>query len=147
MKFTRVSGLVAAAVIAPAVLLSTPAVAATGAKAPAPAAAKAAAPSAEEDRAAIARILADKASGEILREQAQKALDGTPTDMRGFLETGQYDARDMDNSLTISRIGSGKDVGPTMKEAVNKALMGTREDQVRFLEKGQYDAREMDDML
>ncbi|MEU2377440.1 ALF repeat-containing protein [Streptomyces misionensis] len=47
---------------------------------------------AEDDRVAIARILADPATSPALRAAAEKALDdGTPEALRYFLEHGRYE--------------------------------------------------------
>ncbi|MFV5997166.1 ALF repeat-containing protein [Streptomyces sp. NPDC056231] len=45
---------------------------------------------AEDDRVAIARILADPAISDALRAAAEEAIDGTPEELRYFLEVGQY---------------------------------------------------------
>ncbi|MFE9470805.1 ALF repeat-containing protein [Streptomyces griseofuscus] len=48
---------------------------------------------AEDDRVAVFRILADPATGAVLRAAAEKALDdGTPEALRAFLEHGRRDA-------------------------------------------------------
>ncbi|MGZ0200927.1 ALF repeat-containing protein [Streptomyces sp. RM1] len=48
---------------------------------------------AEDDRVAIARILADPTTSPAVRAAAQKALDdGTPEALRYFLEHGRYEA-------------------------------------------------------
>ncbi|MFB7696228.1 ALF repeat-containing protein, partial [Streptomyces sp. NPDC056099] len=47
---------------------------------------------AEDDRVAIARILADPNISDALRAAAEKAIDGTPEELRHFLEVGQYEA-------------------------------------------------------
>ncbi|MFE9439681.1 ALF repeat-containing protein [Streptomyces sp. NPDC006602] len=46
---------------------------------------------AEDDRVAIARILADPSISDALRAAAEKAIDGTPEELRYFLEVGQYE--------------------------------------------------------
>ncbi|MFE7401883.1 ALF repeat-containing protein [Streptomyces sp. NPDC057557] len=45
---------------------------------------------AEDDRVAIARILADPTISDALRAAAEEAIDGTPEELRYFLEVGQY---------------------------------------------------------
>ncbi|MET7312220.1 ALF repeat-containing protein [Streptomyces sp. NPDC005571] len=45
---------------------------------------------AEDDRVAIFRILADEHISSALRAAAEDAVDGTPEEMRYFLEHGQY---------------------------------------------------------
>ncbi|MTE18810.1 hypothetical protein F0L17_06605 [Streptomyces sp. TRM43335] len=46
---------------------------------------------AEDDRVAIARILADPTISDALREAAEEVIDGTPEELRYFLETGRYE--------------------------------------------------------
>ncbi|WRZ88057.1 ALF repeat-containing protein [Streptomyces sp. NBC_01007] len=46
---------------------------------------------AEDDRVAIARILADPTISDALRVAAQDAIDGTPEELRYFVEVGQYE--------------------------------------------------------
>ncbi|MER6805115.1 ALF repeat-containing protein [Streptomyces sp. NPDC000678] len=46
---------------------------------------------AEDDRVAIARILADPDSSDALRAAAAEVIDGTPEELRHFLEVGRYE--------------------------------------------------------
>ncbi|MGW4083724.1 ALF repeat-containing protein [Streptomyces sp. NPDC004822] len=46
---------------------------------------------AEDDRVAVARLLADPDISDALRAAAEKVIDGTPEELRYFLETGQYE--------------------------------------------------------
>jgi hypothetical protein len=46
---------------------------------------------AEDDRVAVARILADPTISAALRAAAEEAIDGTPEELRYFLEVGQYE--------------------------------------------------------
>lgn len=46
---------------------------------------------AEDDRVRIARILADPTISDALRAAAEDAIDGTPEELRYFLEVGQYE--------------------------------------------------------
>ncbi|ELS55671.1 ALF repeat-containing protein [Streptomyces viridochromogenes] len=46
---------------------------------------------AEDDRVRIARILADPTISDALRAAAAEAIDGTPEELRYFLEVGQYE--------------------------------------------------------
>jgi len=46
---------------------------------------------AEDDRAAIARILANPAISDALRRAAENTIDGTPEELRYFVEVGQYE--------------------------------------------------------
>ncbi|MCZ4095255.1 ALF repeat-containing protein [Streptomyces sp. H39-C1] len=158
MKLARISAIVAAAAIAPAVLFSSPAVAAEGTQ-PVTTSVPDTAPdtkpadpahgsdsSADDDRVAILRILADKNTGRAVREAAQKALDGTPEDLRYFLEVGQYQARLQDDRVRIAQIIS--DGGPSLQEAGEAALTANTPEAIKyFLEVGQYQARLQDDRV
>ncbi|MEV5680078.1 hypothetical protein OG251_16745 [Streptomyces sp. NBC_01237] len=46
---------------------------------------------AEDDRVAVARILANPNISASLRAAAEAAIDGTPEELRYFLEHGQYE--------------------------------------------------------
>ncbi|MFF6915859.1 hypothetical protein ACFY9E_25755, partial [Streptomyces sp. NPDC012466] len=46
---------------------------------------------AEDDRVTIARILADPTISAALRAAAEDAMDGTPEELRYFLEVGRYE--------------------------------------------------------
>ncbi|MFE4057225.1 ALF repeat-containing protein [Streptomyces sp. NPDC059096] len=46
---------------------------------------------AEDDRVAISRILADPTISDALRAAAGNAIDGTPEELRYFIEVGQYE--------------------------------------------------------
>jgi hypothetical protein len=46
---------------------------------------------AEDDRVAIARILADPGISDALRAAAEEVIDGTPEEVRYFLEVGRYE--------------------------------------------------------
>lgn len=154
MKLSRISAVVAAAAIAPAVLFSSPAVAADGDRSPAHSApdrapdakpdkaAQGTASSVVDDRVVVSQILSDKNSGPGVREAAEKALDGTAEDVRRFLEVGQYEARAIDNRVRVAQIINFG--GPEVRAAGIKALRGTREDIRNFLEAGQYEARAKD---
>ncbi|CAN3984858.1 ALF repeat-containing protein [Kitasatospora purpeofusca] len=155
MKLPKVSAVVAAAVLAPAVLFPSSASAAdaprpTGASGPdagsagTPDAAPTDAGQEDLDRAEVRRILADKASGVSVREAAEKALAaGTATALREFLTTGLQNARYIDYRVDTLRIlGVG---GPAVKKAADTALRGSYADLVKFLEEGQYTARAQDD--
>ncbi|MFF3273052.1 ALF repeat-containing protein [Streptomyces chrestomyceticus] len=141
-KQARLTAFLAAAAVAPAVLFASPAVAAqapaTANSAPdhdTEATKKQEGRSAEDDRVAILRMLADKNAGAIFVRDANKALDGTDEELREFLKTGQYIARDMDNSIAITRIHGAKDAGPRVKEEAHKALKGSPQDRVDFLKR------------
>ncbi|MEU3352202.1 ALF repeat-containing protein [Streptomyces sp. NPDC037389] len=158
MKLVRASVLVAAMAIAPAVLLSSPAVAAGGGQPAAVSVAdkagdakpgggsKGVAASDEENQVAIARILGDKNSGPGVREAAGKALDGTPEDRVRFLNVGQHEQRLIDDEVRVSRIiGEG---GPTVKEYGKAALQANTAEAIkRFLEEELPFARLTDDRI
>ncbi|MEH6376499.1 ALF repeat-containing protein [Streptomyces sp. KLMMK] len=132
MKLTRVPLLVAAAV-APAVLLSTPALAAGPAQAPVTASASAAQGNTSDSDNQVAIVqLVSKYPGAAMKEGARAALKGTPEDRVRFLESGQFIARDSDNQVAIVQLVS-KNPSPEFKAAAKKALSGTPEDRVRFL--------------
>ncbi|MEV0188938.1 ALF repeat-containing protein [Kitasatospora purpeofusca] len=155
MKLPKVSAVVAAAVLAPAVLFPSSASAAdaprpTGASGPdtgsagTPDAAPDGASQEAADRAEVERILADSATGRAVREGAQKALaDGTPTALRHFLAVDLKGFRHSDYRVRTAQIfGAG---GPAVKEAALRALDGSYEEIAAFVEKGQYTARAEDD--
>ncbi|KAA6221244.1 hypothetical protein CP973_03970 [Streptomyces albofaciens JCM 4342] len=146
-KQARFTAFLAAAAVAPAVLFSSPAVAAEappaaksapdqGSEAKPDEAAKQQARSELEDRIKVSQIASDKNSGRGVRREAEKALNGTAEDVRRFLETGLYRARDEDNRVAVIRTLSGKHVGRNVREAVDKAMDGTPQDRVYYLETG-----------
>ncbi|MBO0657266.1 ALF repeat-containing protein [Streptomyces triculaminicus] len=97
----------------------------------------------EKDRNEILRIISLGGPG--VKAAGKAALDGTPADMRKFLETGQFEERDTDNEVLISRIIYFG--GPGVKEAGKAALKGTPEDRVAFLEAGQFKALDEDNYV
>ncbi|MFI5670289.1 ALF repeat-containing protein, partial [Streptomyces sp. NPDC051704] len=97
MKPTRAALVLTATALAPVLLLSTPSFAAATAAAPTAPAAATVVDSDTDNAVAIAKILADPASGKAVRQEAQKALDGTPADRVAFLATGFAKAQDEDN--------------------------------------------------
>ncbi|MEV0278780.1 ALF repeat-containing protein [Streptomyces sp. NPDC050610] len=138
------SAVVVAAAIAPAVLLSSPAFAADGAKsANGAVSVEDGGSQAEQDRAEIERVLADKKSGPILRKAAEQALKGTPAEMRAFLETGRDQAQLTDDRVRVMQILSvgGKAVQKAAQDALEE---NSRESITHFLEVGQYTARDED---
>ncbi|MFD1664930.1 ALF repeat-containing protein, partial [Streptomyces calvus] len=46
---------------------------------------------AEDDRVTVARMLADPSISDALRAAAEEVIDGTPEELRYFLEVGQYE--------------------------------------------------------
>ncbi|MEU7109655.1 ALF repeat-containing protein [Streptomyces stramineus] len=146
MKLSRVSLLVAAA-IAPAVLLSTPALAAGAAQAPVAASVSATEGNTSDSDNQVAIVqLVSKYPGTAMKEAAKAALKGTPEDRVRFLETGQFVARDSDNRVAVVQAVS-QYPGRGMQEAAKAALNGTPEDRVRFLESGQFVARDQDNRV
>ncbi|MFR9673665.1 ALF repeat-containing protein [Streptomyces sp. TR06-5] len=142
MRASRASIVIMATVLAPTLLFSAPAVAAERSPDATGQAASTLAdeePSAEEDRIAILRILADEDTGRAVREAAQAALDGTPEDMRHFLEVGFYEARAEDDRVAVMRIIAEAEPGSALYEAAQEAMDGTDEDRRYFLEVGQYE--------
>ncbi|WP_162890363.1 ALF repeat-containing protein [Streptomyces olivoreticuli] len=128
MKLARVSAVVAAVAIAPAVLFSSPAVAADTVPATAastPDKAAEATPEKKPETKPDAGVK-DKPAKEPVKEPAK--------------EPGKEAAKaDEDNFIAILRMLKG--AGPTLYEAAQAALKGTPEDRVRFLEDGQHFAR------
>ncbi|MFE7563779.1 hypothetical protein [Kitasatospora sp. NPDC057500] len=147
MKLPRVSAVVAAAVLTPAVLFPSSALAAdapqpTGVSGP-DTGSEGGTTQEDLDRAEVQKILADKESGISVREAAEKALAGTAADLRQFLEVGLQNARVTDDRVKgfqILAVG-----GPAVKKAAEAALRGTYADLVAFLKEGQFTARAQDD--
>lgn len=150
--------LVATAALAPALLLTGPAFAAESAppSATTVATASTATGSSVDDlsdddvRVAIARILADPATGKAVHAAAQKALDGTIEDQRYFLETGRWIAQAEDDRVAIARILASAD--PKTDKAVireaNEALDTNTPEALRaFLETGHRLAVAEDDRV
>ncbi|MCX4962872.1 ALF repeat-containing protein [Streptomyces virginiae] len=147
MKLTRTVLALTAGALAPALLLATPALAtAAPVKASVTAPAGAALGSDTENAAAIAKILADPASGKSVIREANAALSGTPADRVAFLTTGYAKAQDEDNKVTILRILFGKP-GKSVTREANKALDGTPADRVAFLATGLAKAQDEDNKV
>ncbi|MFG3224024.1 ALF repeat-containing protein [Kitasatospora sp. NPDC048194] len=158
MKLPRVSAVVAAAVLAPAVLFPSTA---SAADAPQPTGiagpdtASGSAPDAtpaedadgqeQRDRAEIQRILADKETGPGVREAASKALQGTAAQMRHFLAVELPRLRAADNQVKVAQILSSG--GRAVREAARKALNGSDEDVATFLKVGWPAAQAEDDRV
>ncbi|MGW2873320.1 ALF repeat-containing protein [Kitasatospora sp. NPDC001225] len=154
MKLPRVSAVVAAAVLAPAVLFPTTASATdtpkpTGVSGPDTGSdsAKDTEPQADgqeqRDRAEVKRILADPKSGVGVREAAEKALKGGAAELRHFLDVEFDEQTRIDNQVRVSQIYAVG--GPAVKAAAKAALRGTDEDITAFLTTGQYAARAEDE--
>ncbi|MFI0073386.1 hypothetical protein ACH4NE_18265, partial [Streptomyces sp. NPDC017227] len=116
MRLTRVTLAVAAGALAPALLLATPSFAATPTPPSVAAAVDTGSPYDEMDaddlRVAIARTLADPASGRRVIREANELLDGaTVEEMRAWLETGHRLAQAEDDQVAIVRLLSDPDSG------------------------------------
>lgn len=147
MKPTRAALVLTAIALAPVLLLSTPSIAAATAAAPTAATAAATVVDSDTDNAvAIAKILADPASGKAVQREAQRALDGSPADRVAFLTTGLAVAQDEDNKVAILRILAGKPGKGVTREA-NAALDGTPADRTAFLKTGLRLAQAEDDRV
>lgn len=155
MKLPRVSAVVAAAVLAPAVLFPSTA---SASDAPKPIglsgpdtgsdSAKDAAPGDDDgqeqrDRAEVKRILADPKSGFGVREGAEKALKGGAAELRHFLEVELDEQRKIDDQVRTSQIYSTG--GPAVKAAARAALNSGDDAIAEFLKTGQYIARAEDE--
>lgn len=151
MRPTRVILAVAAGALAPALLLTTPVVAAS--VAPAVAAATAGSPYDEMDvddlRVAISRILADPDSGRRVTREANALLDsGTVEEMRAWLETGYHLAQAEDDRVALSRILADPDSGRRVIAEVNQLLDNDNPQQTRaWLETGYRLAQAEDDRV
>jgi Short repeats of unknown function len=145
VRLTRVALAVAAGALAPALLLSTPSLAAGATSSPVTASVTADPGSpydtmSEDDlRVAIFRILADDSTGKAVRREAEKALDGTVDDMRAFLKTGRRLAQAEDDRVAIFRILARPGISDALRAAAEKAVDGTPEEMRYFLEVGQYE--------
>ncbi|MFF3075342.1 ALF repeat-containing protein [Kitasatospora sp. NPDC057936] len=150
MKLPKVSAVIAAAVLAPAVLFPSSAAAAdspqpAGVSGPDTASDKPDMTEQEKhDRAEVQRILADKESGVGVREAAEKALKGGAAELRRFLEVELAEQRAIDNQVRVAQLINN--AGPVLKQAAKNVLRnGTPEDVVRFLKEGQFTARAEDE--
>ncbi|MFF2045882.1 ALF repeat-containing protein [Kitasatospora sp. NPDC058170] len=151
MKLPKTSAILAAAALAPTVLFPSMASAAeqpkpagvSGPDTASDAAGDNDSAQEERDRAEVQRILADKESGTGVREAAEKALAGSATDLRHFLQVELPKQRRADNKLKVAQfLNTG---GPAVRKAAEAALFGTNEDILNFLREGQYTARAEDE--
>ncbi|MFD7261606.1 ALF repeat-containing protein [Streptomyces sp. NPDC059874] len=146
MNPTRAALILAAAALAPALLLSTPSFAA-GTATPPVCGATAEVGAKDTDNAfTIVKLLTDRACGKGVIREANAALSGTPADRVAFLTTGLARARDEDNKVAILRILAGKPGRGVTREA-NKALDGTAADRAAFLATGLRPAQAEDDRV
>ncbi|MFH9571087.1 hypothetical protein ACH4MG_11135 [Streptomyces sp. NPDC017454] len=145
MRLTRVTLAVAAGALAPALLLATPSFAATPTPPSVAAAVDTGSPYDEMDaddlRVAIARTLADPASGRRVIREANELLDGaTVEEMRAWLETGHRLAQAEDDRVAITRILADPDSSDALRAAAGAALDDNTPEGLRhFLEVGQYE--------
>ncbi|MFD3376664.1 MULTISPECIES: ALF repeat-containing protein [unclassified Streptomyces] len=149
MRLTRATLAVAAGALAPALLLSTPSLAATATTPSIATAAAAAADTgspydemdADDLRIAILRILADPDSSKRVTREANELLDdGTVEEMRAWLETGYRLAQAEDDRVAIARILADPNISEALRAAANAALDdNTPEARRYFLEVGQYE--------
>ncbi|MEU2096002.1 ALF repeat-containing protein [Streptomyces globisporus] len=143
MRSSRWALVAAAGALAPALLLSTPALAAAPA-APAPATV-AASPFDDMDiddlRVAVARILGDPDSGRRVIQEANALLDsGTAEEMRAWLKTGYRLAQAEDDRVAIARILADPGISDALRAAAGAALDDSTPEVLRyFLETGQYE--------
>lgn len=124
MKLARVSAVVAAAAIAPAVLFSSPAFAAD--TAPTTVSTPDTAAETKQDAKADAKAKDEGAKEPVKEPEKEPAKDSAKK-------------ADENNRFAIFRMLEG--AGPTLREAAEAALNGSPEDRVRFLEDGQHFAR------
>ncbi|MFE4518479.1 ALF repeat-containing protein, partial [Kitasatospora sp. NPDC056783] len=167
MKLPRVSAVVAAAVLAPAVLFPSSASAADTPKpagisgpdtgsdsvkdtAPEDTASQGDTPKGadgqeQRDRAEVERILANSPAESWCRvhEGAAKALQGTAADLRHFLETELDGLQKSDNRLLVARLRNG--AGPVLDAAARAAINAGDDAIAEFLKTGQYAARAEDE--
>ncbi|MGQ4516738.1 ALF repeat-containing protein [Streptomyces sp. DW26H14] len=160
MRPTRTALTIAAAALAPAVLLATPAFAAGGTGAPSTrvvAISHTDGPTTPVDemsdddvRVAIMRIIADPDTGRGVYAAAQAAMDGTIEDQRAFLETGLARAQFDDDRVAVATIlyhAQQNNDRAVIREA-NKALDANTPEAVRaFLDTGYRLAQAEDDSV
>ncbi|MFC8227910.1 ALF repeat-containing protein [Streptomyces sp. NPDC057287] len=149
MRSTRAALTVAATALAPALLLAGPAFAAGPVSSPAPVAVSPAVVvletpvdemSDDDVRVALSRILADPDSGRRVVKEINTLLDnGTPDEMRTWLETGYRVAQAEDDRVAIVSILNRPGISAALRAAVQEAVDGTPEEMRYFLEYGRYE--------
>ncbi|MDG9704834.1 ALF repeat-containing protein [Streptomyces sp. DH37] len=153
MRPTRATLVVAAGALAPALLLSTPSFAGATQPPAAAAVSETGSPYDEMDvddlRVAIARTLADPDSGKRVTREANELLDnGTPEEMRAWLETGYRLAQAEDDRVAIARTLADPDSGKRVTREANELLdNGTPEEMRAWLETGYRLAQAEDDRV
>lgn len=100
----------------------------------------------DDNKVEIARLT--RTGGFEVREEATKALLGTPADRIAFLKTGQYLAQASDDRVELARIDEGWD-GEHLSKAISKLLRGpaTPAELRHFLEVTQYEIRDQDNRI
>ncbi|KJY41659.1 hypothetical protein VR41_11435 [Streptomyces sp. NRRL B-1568] len=154
MKPVRVSAVAVAAVLAPVVLFSSPAMAAgaaghgTVASATASPAAKDYSHMSMDDlRVEVLSLMGKSPERSSMRYYGDLALKKqTAEALIEFLQVTQYAAQEEDDRVAILVI-LGKHPGRGVTEAANKALNGNAADLRHFLETGRYQAQEEDDRV
>ncbi|WP_405660536.1 ALF repeat-containing protein [Streptomyces sp. NBC_01166] len=149
MRHTRAALTVAATALAPALLLAGPAFATGPVSSPAhvavsPAVVVLETPvdemSDDDVRVTLSRILADPDSGRRVIREINALLDnGTPEEMRTWLETGYRLAQAEDDRVAIVSILNRPGISDALRAAVQEAIDGTPEEMRYFLEYGQYE--------
>ncbi|MFF4219105.1 ALF repeat-containing protein [Streptomyces nondiastaticus] len=154
MKPVRVSAVAVAAVLAPVVLLSSPAMADGAAGRGTVASATASASPAAKDyshmsmddlRIEVLSLMGKSPEGSSMRLYGNRALNkDTAEALIEFLQVTQYTAQEEDDRFAVLAI-LGKNPGRSVKEAASKALDGNAADLRYFLETGREKAQEQDD--
>ncbi|MFG2905873.1 polymorphic toxin-type HINT domain-containing protein [Kitasatospora sp. NPDC048286] len=87
--------------------------------------------------------------GPKVREAAGKAIEGTPAELRAFLESGWQSAMDADRRLWITRIiDPATGAGRGLQAAGDAALRSNSSEELqRFLTEGQFPAKDADDRV
>ncbi|MEV0011816.1 ALF repeat-containing protein [Streptomyces sp. NPDC047973] len=158
MTPTRAALTVAAAALAPALLLSGPAFAAGSAPSPGPVAVSPAVVvldgpvedmSDDDVRVALARILADPDSGRRVVKEVNALLDDNdPAAMRAWLATGYPLAQAEDDRVAIVTILADPDSGRRVKAEINALLDNDDPAEIReWLETGYRLAQAEDDRV
>ncbi|WP_327681784.1 ALF repeat-containing protein [Kitasatospora sp. NBC_00458] len=98
---------------------------------------------AEDDRVEILTLIGGKDVSPAVFEAAQKALGGTPAQLRHFLTVELPNIREQDDRVKLSQIMHVG--GPAVRKAANAAMSGSHADVLKFLREGQYTARAEDE--
>lgn len=150
MRLTRAALAVTAGTLAPALLFATPSFAAVAAPSPVTASVVKTTPGSDspydsmsltELRVEVFTVLADPDTGPGVREAAVKALEtDTAEALRYFLETGRWDAQEVDDRVTVFTILGAPGTGEALRAAAIAVLEdGSRAALRHFVEVGQYE--------